>query len=141
MIIIDRNLKLKKKLKIFNNIKKRKIFLYTSSTNSKKISYFKKKGIKIIYIKSLKSKKDFENFFIDLKKRGYSRIFIESGLTFINFLINNNFLNYIYIFKSKINLKKNGINYSSSKTLKKITLKNMIKVNLYDDKLYMEKLK
>ena len=76
-----------------------------------------------------------------MKKRGYSRIFIESGLTFINFLINNNFLNYIYIFKSKINLKKNGINYSSSKTLKKITLKNMIKVNLYDDKLYMEKLK
>ncbi len=141
VIIIDRNLKLKKKLKIFNNIKKRKIFLYTSSTNSKKISYFKKKGIKIIYIKSLKSKKDFENFFIDLKKRGYSRIFIESGLTFINFLINNNFLNYIYIFKSKTNLKKNGINYSSSKTLKKITLKNMIKVNLYDDKLYMEKLK
>ena len=119
----------------------RKIFLYTSSTNSKKISYFKKKGIKIIYTKSLKSKKDFENFFIDLKKQGYSRIFVESGLTFINFLINNNFLNYIYVFKSKINLKKNGINYSSSATLKKITLKNMIKVNLYDDKLYMEKLK
>ena len=71
----------------------------------------------------------------------YSRIFVESGLTLINFLIKNEFLNNIYIFKSNKNLNKHGLNYSSPNTLKKIFLTNLIKVNLLGDKLYKEQLK
>ena len=62
-------------------------------------------------INSLKNKKDFKKFFLILKEKGYSRIFVESGLTFLNFLIKNKFLNNIYIFKSKNILNKAGINY------------------------------
>ncbi len=92
-------------------------------------------------INSLKNKKDFKDFFLILKKRGYSRIFIESGLTFLNFLIKNKLLNNIYIFKSNNRLNKLGINYSNSNIIKKIILKNLINVNLFGDKLYKEKLK
>ena len=141
LVILDRNLKLKKKLRLFKAMKNRKILLFTCSKNNKKIMHLKKRGIKVIYIRSLEEKKDFKNLFLILKKKGYSRIFIESGLTLINFLIKNKFLNNIYIFRSNNTLKKLGINYSSPGTIKKINLKNKINVNLFGDKLYKEKLK
>jgi len=141
LIILDRNLKLKKKLKLFKIIKNRKILLFTCSNNKKKISYFRKKGIKVTQVNSLKNKNDFKNLFLILKKKGYSRIFVESGLTFLNFLIRNKFLSNIYIFRSSNILKKFGTNYSSSSIIKKINLKNLINVNLFGDKLYKEKLR
>ena len=141
LVIIDRNLKLKKKLKLFKTTKGRKIILFTSSTNRKKISYIKKRGIKVITTNLLKNKENFKKLFLILKKIGYSRILVESGLTFLNFLIKNKFLNNIYIFRSSSSLKKFGINYSSPKVIKKINLKNLINVNLFGDKLYKEKLK
>jgi len=141
LVILDRNLKLKKKLRLFEPVKNRKIFLFTCSGNKKKILYLKKRGIKVILVSSLKEKKDFKNLFLILKKKGYSRILIESGLTLTNFLIKNKFLNNIYIFRSNSNLKKLGINYSSCNIIKKINLKNIVNVNLFGDKLYKEKLK
>jgi len=141
LIILDRNLKLKKKLKLFQTTKNRKVLLFTCSKNKKKILYLKKRGIKVTSISSLKNTKDFKNLFLILKKRGYSRIFVETGLTLLNFLIKNKFLNNIYIFRSNSSLKKFGTNYSSSNIIKKINLKNIINVNLFGDKLYKEKLK
>ena len=72
---------------------------------------------------------------------GYHRIFVETGLTFLNFLIKNKFLKSIYIFKSSTYLKKLGFNLPKSNLLKKIALKNQINVNLFGDKLYKENLK
>ena len=141
LVILDRNLKLKTKLKLFKKIKNRKILLFTCSKNIKKILFFKKRGIKVFKINSLKNKNDYNNLFLALKKRGYSRIFVESGLTFFNFLIKNKFLKNIYIFRSQKSLKKNGINYSTSNIIKKINFKNSINVNLFGDKLYKERLK
>ena len=100
IVILDRNLKLKKNLRIFDNTIKRKIILITTSKNKKKILYFKKKGIKIIFMKSLTNKRDFQILFLNLKKLGYTRILIESGLTLLNFFIRNMFVNNIYVFKS-----------------------------------------
>ena len=37
---------------------------------------------------------------------GYSRILVETGLTFLNTLIKNKLINDLYIFKSNNNLKK-----------------------------------
>ena len=42
LIIIDMNLKLKKKLKLFKSQKKRKIYLFTSQKNKKKFQFLKK---------------------------------------------------------------------------------------------------
>ena len=44
------------------------------------------------------------------------------------------------IFKSSISLKKTGLNNANKNLLKKIKLKNLIKVYLYGDKLYKERL-
>ena len=141
LIILDRTLRLKKKLKLFKKNKNRKILLFTCSNNKRKILYLKKRGIKIFRINSLKTKSDFRRLFLILKNKGYSRIFVESGLTFLNFLIKNKFLKNIYVFKSGNSLKKLGTNYSSSNIIKQITLKNPISVNLFGDKLYKERLK
>ena len=138
LIIIDRNLKLNKKLRLFNRITDRKIFLFTCSNNNKKILYFKKKGIRIFQIKSLKNNEDFRNLFLILRNQGYSRIFVETGLTLLNFLIKNKFLNSIYVFRSQNSIKKLGTNFSSSNIIKKIILKNSINVNLFGDKIYKE---
>ena len=59
LVILDRNLKLKKNLKIFNLKIRRKIILFTCKENKEKILFFKKKGIKIIVVKSLNTKSDF----------------------------------------------------------------------------------
>jgi len=136
LFIIDLNLKLKKKLLINNMLKKRKTFLITSEKNKNKINFFKKKGYKVIYIKSLVSKNDFRKMFQIVFNLGYSRFFFETGLTFLNTLLNFKLLNYLYVFQSNTMLNKNGLNNSTLKYLKKIKFNKRIKVNLNNDSLY-----
>jgi riboflavin biosynthesis pyrimidine reductase len=89
----------------------------------------------------MNKKDDYRNIFLKLKKKGNSRILVESGLTFLNFLLKIKLINNLYVFKSNINLKKEGFNYSNNSFLKKINLKKKIKVNLLGDNLYKVKLK
>ena len=70
-----------------------------------------------------------------------SRILVESGLIFSNYLISQKFIDNIYIFKTNNNLNKHGSNNSSNKLIKKIKLKNKLQVNLNTDKAYLERLK
>ena len=43
-----------------------------------------------------------------LKKKGYSRLFIEAGLTLISFIIKEKLINNLYIFQSNYKLNKRG---------------------------------
>ncbi len=117
-------------------LSKRKTFLITKKENKDKTKIFKKKGFKILLINSLKSKKDFKIFFKNLFKLGYRRVFFETGLTFLNTLITYKFLNDLYVFQNTKKIKKNGFNNCSNQYLKKIKLRNEIRVNLDSDKLY-----
>jgi diaminohydroxyphosphoribosylaminopyrimidine deaminase / 5-amino-6-(5-phosphoribosylamino)uracil reductase len=136
LFIIDINLRLKKNLSINRISQKRKTFLITNEKYKKQTNYFKKKGFKIILVKSLEKKIDFINIFKKLYILGYSRVFFETGLTFLNLLINYKILNNLYIFQSNKNLKKNGLNNCTARFLKKIKLNKKIQVNLNDDSLY-----
>ena len=140
LIILDRNLIIKKNLKIFKKKIDRKIYIYTTNNNKKKIKWLKKQNVKVILINKMHSKEDYIKIFRTFTKQNFSRILIESGLTFINFLINNKLLNNIYIFKTNGNLRKNGFNNSSNKLIKKIKLKNKLKVFLNNDNVYLERL-
>ena len=140
LIILDRNLIIKKNLDLFKIKIKRKIYIYTTKFDKNKIKWLRRKNVKVILVDGMKSKEDFNNIFQSFIKLGFSRVFIETGLTFINFLIINEFINNIYIFKTNINLKKNGLNNSSNKLIKKIKLKNKLKVNLDNDTVYSERL-
>jgi diaminohydroxyphosphoribosylaminopyrimidine deaminase/5-amino-6-(5-phosphoribosylamino)uracil reductase len=141
VVIIDRFLKIKNKLQLFKNIGNRKILVFTTSQNKKKINFLKKKGLKIYILKYLNNSKDYKFFFNELKKLQYSRILVETGLTFVNFLIKNKFLHNLFIFKSNNLLKKNGINYANNSQIRSIRLINRINVNLLGDNLYKIKLK
>ena len=141
LIIIDLNLKIKKKLNLFKKLNKRKIFIVTSVLRGKKISYLKKKGIKIIPTESLKDKNDFINLFKILKKYGYNRILVESGLVFLNKLLKDKLIFNLYMFQSSTKLGKKGRNNTSNNIIKKLKLNKKIKVNLNGDSLYKVKIK
>jgi len=135
LFIIDLKLRLKKKLSLINLIKKRNTYLITCKKNVKKIKVFKNMGYKIILINQLENKKDYMNLLKKIYKLGYSRMLVETGLTFLNFLLKNKFINNLYIFKSSTKLGNRGKNNSNIQILKNIS-KKQIKINLNGDKLY-----
>ena len=142
VIIIDRNLKLKKNLKIIKNRQNRKIYIFTVKKNKYKELFFKKKGIKIIKVDKMSSYKDYLKILHLTNKLGISRILLESGLSIFNFFLKNKMINNLYIFKANKALSKKGINYASSSNLKKIKLNNK-RVNVYlnGETLYKIKIK
>ena len=139
LIIIDRKLKLKKKLSLLNITKKRSTYIVTTSSNQKKISFFERKRIRIIKIRKLNCKNDFRKLFEKIFLIGKRRILIETGLVFFNELIRYNLINTLYIFKSGKSLKKHGANKIKLNVLKNYSSKNQIIVNLNDDKLFKVK--
>tara|TARA_A100001011_G_C14236615_1_gene811300 strand:+ start:131 stop:1207 length:1077 start_codon:yes stop_codon:yes gene_type:complete len=140
LIIVDRNLKIKKNLDIFNDLNNRKIYIATKITKNKKLKFFKKKGIKIINLSSFNTKQDFISFFQKLKKYSFNRILVESGLIFLNELIKYELISNLYLFQSSEKLGKKGSNNTSIDQVKKLKLTKKIKVNLKNDKLYKVRL-
>lgn len=136
LIIIDLNLRIKKNLNLFKKFKKRKILIVTKITKSNKILYFKKKGLKFIFVNALDGKSDFINLFIKLKKLGYYRILVESGLIFLNELMRKKLISNLFMFQSSVRLGKKGSNNTSNNILKKLKLNKRVKVNLNNDNLY-----
>jgi diaminohydroxyphosphoribosylaminopyrimidine deaminase/5-amino-6-(5-phosphoribosylamino)uracil reductase len=137
LFIIDLKLKIKKKLSLNNFLKIRKTFLITSNKDTRKILVYKKLGYKIILIKKLDDRNDFNLLFKKIYKKGYSRMLIESGLTFLNSLIKNKMIHDLFIFKSNKKLGKNGKNNYSSSYLKKIKTKSLT-INLNGDSLFQK---
>ena len=140
IVIIDRFFKIKKNLRLFKSHLNRKIKILTISKNKKKISFFKKKKIDVISLKKMDTRDDYLKIFKNLSKK-YTRVLVESGLTYLNFLIKSKLIDNLYIFKSGQNLKKNGRNNDTISHIKKIKLKSKISVYLYGDSLFKIKLK
>ena len=91
-------------------------------------------GYKLIFINKLDDKNDFISLYKKIYKIGYSRILVESGLTFLNSLIKTRMIHDLYIFKSKNKLGKNGKNNDKLNYLRKINSK-LLTINLNGDKL------
>ena len=132
---MDLKLKLKKNLSLNKLLKKRKTYIITLKKNSKKTFFYKKIGYKIIFVNSLNGKRDFNRLYDRIYKLGYSRVFVEAGLTLLNHLINNKLLNDLYIFKTNIKLGKNGQNNGTYMYLKKF-LPKLLTIDLKGDKLF-----
>ena len=137
LFIIDLNLKLKKNLLLNKIINKRKTYIVTNKSNLKSVGVYKKKGYKFVFINALKERKDFILLYKKIYKLGYSRILLETGLTFLNTVIKNKLINNFYLFKSSQNLRKIGKNNISPNFLKKIKFKP-ISINLNGDKLFIK---
>ena len=140
LFIIDLSLNLRKNLLLNSYLKKRKTFLITKKINNSKIKIYKKLGYRIVLIDSLNTKNDFKILYQKIYKLGYSRIMIETGLTFLNSVLKNKMINELYIFKGKNKLGKYGKNNSTAKYLKKYSTKRLT-INLNGDKLYTKEFK
>ena len=141
LIIIDLKLKIETNLDLFNLPRKRKIVVVTLIKKNKNITKLKKRGVKFIQITSLNNKNDFIYLFSILKKRGFNRILVETGLRFLNELLKIKIISNLYVFKSPIKLGNNGLNNCSANFIKKLNLFKRIKVNLNEDQLYKVKIK
>ena len=141
LIIIDRDLKLKRKLKLLSLADKRKTYIFTTSNDNKKISFFRQKKIKIIKIKRLKDKKDFYNLFSKIFKIGYGRVLVETGLIFLDQLFKYKLINDLYLFKSNKYLRNNGYNNCEKNFIKKLKLNEIVRVNLESDNLFKIRIK
>ena len=141
LVIFDRFLKIKKNLKLFKNKNKLKIFLLTQTNNNSKEFFLKNKGVQIIKFENMSNKNDLLNILYKLKKMGFSRILLESGLKLLNYFLLSNLLFNLYIFQSNKKLNKNGYNYTTNKYLKKLSFSKKINVNLFGESLYKVKLK
>ena len=140
LIIIDRNLKLKRNLRLLKLAKERKTYIFTTSKKKNKISFFKKKKINIIQINKLINEQDFFLLLKKIYKLGKTRVLVEAGPTFLKKLIMFNLINYLYIFKSNNLLKKNGFKKFVSNCIKRCTKNNKVNVNLENDELFSIKL-
>jgi diaminohydroxyphosphoribosylaminopyrimidine deaminase/5-amino-6-(5-phosphoribosylamino)uracil reductase len=142
IIILDRQFKIKKNSEIFKK-NKSKIFILTNTNNSNKERFFKKKNIKIVkFARKNNNYKDLKNTFLEIKKLGFNRVLVETGITFLDQLIKYRFIKNFYLFKSSLRLKKSGLNRSHALHNKKISIteRSKIHVNLKGDKLYKLKI-
>jgi len=138
VIILDRLFNVKKNSLIFKKTEI-KIYILTTIDNFSKEQFFKKLGIKVIKLKKISNyNTELENVFYVIKKLGFHRILVESGITFLNQLIKNNLIKNFYLFKSSVSLGRYGLNYTNPLYIKNIGFseKNKIKVNLQGDSLY-----
>ena len=138
VIIVDRSFKIKKNLKIFRD-KSRKIFIFTQMNKNIKEKYFKQIGVNII---KLKKNKNFENdifeVYLHLKKLGFNRVLIESGIEYINEVLKRDLVKNFHLFKTSFKLRNDGMNNTKPFLIKKLktTIKNKVKINLDGDSLY-----
>ena len=137
-IILDKNLIIKFNTKIVKSSHKYKTIIFYNKSNTKKIRTLKKKGIKIYHTDLDKDNNlNLFNILIKLKKLGFSRIFLESGIKLMKEFLNKGLVDEFKLFISKNNLGRMG--HSNAKNLFKIFLKNketeIVNVNLFGDKL------
>ena len=97
--------------------------------------------MKIVFIKSLKSKFDFISLFKIFKRYGYNRILLESGLIFLNSLLKNKLIYNLYVFQSSKKLGRLGMNNAKTNFIIKKNLMKRIIVNLKGDNFYRVKFK
>ena len=133
-IIIDKELKIKKKSYVISNSDQTIIF--HSSKNKSKLNFLKSSNVKTYFIK--KDKDNLLNFLDILKKiykLGITSVLIESGPIFLSHLLKLDIINEFYLFKSDIKISKiKAINVNNIIKLLEDSYKFTKKVNTYLDK-------
>ena len=137
-VILDRELKIPIKSKILRTAKIYKTIIFYNKYNYKKLKLLKKFKVSLIYTDlDNKGNLDLLKLLKKLKKIGYSRIFLESGIKLVTAFLKQKLINELKIFISKKSINKLG-SIKSSKIinyyLKRKNI-NFEQVNLFGDKL------
>tara|TARA_B100001250_G_C19769396_1_gene776362 strand:+ start:26 stop:1117 length:1092 start_codon:yes stop_codon:yes gene_type:complete len=140
IIILDNHLKISTKSKVIKN----NTIIFYNKFNKRKIKLLKKAGVKT-YKATLNDKGDLNltNVLMKVKKLGFYRIFLESGITLASSFLKENLVNDLKIYISDNKLNNNGT--GNINRLIKFFLKKkkytIEKVNLFGDKLISYKIK
>ena len=143
-IILDKSLKTPINSSIIKSARKFKTIIFYNKINKKKISHLKSKNVKLFHIKvSTDDNFDLKNILLKVKKLGYSRVFLESGLILTSKFLKNGLVNVFELFISNKEFKSRGFN-SFKNTFKLFLNKKKFKenkINLFGDKFFTYKIK
>ena len=142
--IIDKYLNIPLNSRIVKTSTKYRTFLFFNKFNKKKINELKNSNVKLINTSlNFNGEFDLADILYQIKKLGFSRILIESGLNMTSKFLKQELIDDFYIF---ISGKKLGINGNNSflknynhYLKKKKKLKE--KINLFEDELYLYRIK
>tara|TARA_Y100000590_G_scaffold394273_1_gene473311 strand:- start:23282 stop:24385 length:1104 start_codon:yes stop_codon:yes gene_type:complete len=143
-IIIDRALKTPINSKIITNNVNRNTYIFYNKENKKKLNLFRNLGIKTFKVSlNKKGKMDLKQALIKINSLGFSRVFVESGLTLSSEFLKEKLVDDFKLCISNKKLKNKG--KSNMKKYYNIFLKNKYKytenINLYGDKILSFKIK
>ena len=136
--IIDKNLSIPIKSKIIKTANKISTYVFYNLIDNFKLEKLKQHKVKTIRIDIKDNHLDFNKIILFLRNKGFYRVFVEAGIKFNNFLLENNYINDFYHFYSdELFGYKNFHNAKSFlKKMNKIKRsKREIKINLFQDKL------
>ena len=133
IIILDRQLSIKKNSKIYSTSTNNNKFIFYNKGNKKKIKLLKKKGIKLIKLPLNKNK--FFDLRLVLKNIfliGCRNLLVEGGKDLTNSFLKNKLFNKFYLFKSSNKLGTKGkLNVSTQLHLLSFKYKNRFNVNSF----------
>ena len=108
-IIIDNTLKIPLKTKILKDISKKRVIIFTTSKNKKKLEILKRLGCEIILMKlNNKNQMNLKTIFKKLYILRINDILIEAGGIFFSNLIKNKLVDEIHLFRSDKIIGKKG---------------------------------
>ena len=142
-VILDKNLSLKRNCNILKDAFKHKTIIFYNKSEKVKLNFFKKIKVKLFKAPLDESGNlNLKFILLKIKKMGYSRVFLETGVKLTSSFFNNNLVDNFVLFISSRKLGARGMgrfkNYMN-KILK--NRKGMIeKVNLFGDRLISYKI-
>tara|TARA_Y100000590_G_scaffold234118_1_gene263682 strand:+ start:2279 stop:3382 length:1104 start_codon:yes stop_codon:yes gene_type:complete len=144
IIIFDKNLKINLSSKIIKNANKYKTHIFYNKYNKNRLNLLSKYKIRTFKVPLDNSGQlDLKKALIKVKKLGFSRIFLESGIKLMSSFFEEDLIDDLKVFISKSNLKKNG--KGNTKIFFKKYLKNkknyLERVNLFGEKLVSYKIR
>jgi len=130
--------------KIIRTANKISTYIFYNSIDKNKLKKLSQAKVKAIRIDLRNKHLDFDKIILFLRKKGFHRLFVEAGIKFNNFLLDNNYINDFYHFYSDQLIENKGF-HNTKFFLKKMNKikrsKREIKINLFQDKLIKYSLK
>ena len=136
--IIDKNLKIPVTSKIVKTANKIKTYFFYNLIDNSKLKKLKKLKVNTVRIDLKGNHLDFNKIVFFLRNKGFYRVFVEAGIKFNNFLLENNYINDFYHFYSNELFGNKGFHNGKlffNKINKMKRSKKEIKTNLFQDKL------
>ena len=133
IIVIDCSLKISFKSKIFKNISKKRIIIFTSK-NNKKTAKLEKLGCEVIIMKkNNKSRMNLKIIFKKIYQLQIRDILVEAGGVLFTQLIKTSLIDELHIFRAPIKIGNHGIPLIIGKSINDLNLKKISKKRFGND--------